>query len=167
MGLFDMFKSDAGATMTPHMAFVVSLYYIMAADGAFENEEIGVLLTVLGGEKQGNVIGVGAQNKALLDASIKYAKGHSVEQFLAEATPLLTDAQKMCILINLVDVSLADGEADPSEQVIFDKILRSFGISEERFRPFFEVVVLKNDRTVFTNPNNPKNAPGFQVRLTT
>jgi hypothetical protein len=34
-----------------------------------------------------------------------------------------------------------------------------------RFRPFFEVIVLKNDRSVFTNDHHPKNQPGYQVKL--
>ena len=50
-------------------------------------------------------------------------------------------------------------------QVLFGKFLQAFGISEERFRPFFEVIVLKNDRSVFTNPNHPKNSSGYRVSL--
>ncbi|SEI50121.1 Tellurite resistance protein TerB [Allopseudospirillum japonicum] len=165
MGLFDMFKGDSGDAMTPHLAFATSLLYMIAADGEFDNEEIGQLLAVLGGEKSGGTIGVGANNRALLDSAQRYIRSHSLEEFLQEATPLLTDAQKMCILTNLVDSSLADGEAEPEEQVMFGKFLEAFGIPEERFRPFFEVIVLKNDRAVFTQEDHPKNAPGFQVTL--
>lgn len=166
MGLFDMFKSDAGEQMTPHLAFAVSLLYMMSADGEIDTEEVGHLLSVLGGQDQGNgVIGVGAQNEKLLDNAIRYRQRKSADEFLAEATPLLSDAQKMCILVNLIDSSLADGQPEPEEQMLFGKFLQAFQISEDRFRPFFEVIMLKNDRAVFINPEHPKNQAGYQVSL--
>ncbi len=164
MGLFDIFKGDS-ETMTPHLAFTISLIYMMSADGNIENEEIGQLLSVLGGEESGGVIGVGANNRQLLDRAVKYARNHAPDQFLAEAASMLTDAQKMCILTNMIDSSLSDGQAEMEEQQLFNKFLQAFGISESRFKPFFDVIVLKNDRTVFTNSNHPKNQDGYQVQL--
>jgi uncharacterized tellurite resistance protein B-like protein len=164
MGLFNMFKGDS-ETMTPHLAFAISLIYMMSADGVIENEEVGQLLSVLGGEESGGVIGVGAQNRQLLDRAIKYTKNHSPDQFLTEAAPLLSDAQKMCILTNIIDSSLSDGQAASQEQQLFNKFLQAFGVSEDRFKPFFEVIVLKNDRTVFTNAGHPKNQEDYKVKL--
>jgi uncharacterized tellurite resistance protein B-like protein len=166
MGLFDMFKGDKGEGMTPHLAFATGLIYMMASDGEIDNEEVGHLLSVLGGESKGGVIGVGAQNRELLRKAQEYVRKHTPDQFIQEAAPLLSDAQKMCILTNLVDSSLADGEAEPEEQVLFGKFLQGFGISEGRFRPFFEVLVLKNDRSVFVNASHPHNSPNYQVNLT-
>lgn len=166
MGLFDMFKSDSGDKMTPHLAFATSLIYMMSADGEIDHEEIGHLLSVLGGEEQSNgTVGVGAQNQALLDNAVKYRRKNSIDTFLQEAAPLLSDAQKMCILTNLIDSSLADGQPEPEEQALFGKFLQAFGVSEARFRPFFEVIVLKNDRSVFTNQNHPKNDASYQVKI--
>lgn len=167
MGLFDMFKGDSGQEMTPHFAFAVSLMYMMSADGEIDNEEVGQLLAVLGGSKERGTIGVGGQNRALLDNAVRYRQKHTPDQFLQEAAPILTDAQKMCILTNLVDSSLADGEAEIEEQQLFGKFLQAFGVSEDRFRPFFEVIVLKNDRGVFLDKNHPKNSPDFKVNLST
>lgn len=168
MGLFDMFKSDAGTEMTPHLAFVVALIYMIAADGKIQNEEIGQLLAVLGGEKGSDgVIGVGAQNEKLLRSAQRYVESHPVDQFIQEASPLLTDAQKMCILTNLCDSLLSDGTADPTEQKMFYNFLQGFQVPEERFQPFFEVIMLKNDRTVFTNSEHPKNQPGYEIKLPT
>jgi uncharacterized tellurite resistance protein B-like protein len=164
MGLFDMFKGDAGE-VTPHFAFATSLIYMIGADGKVENEEIGQLLAVLGGEDSGGTIGVGAQNQKLLDRAFRYQQNNSADTFLAEITPILTDAQKMCILANILDSSLSDGTAAPEEQALFNQFLQAFGISEERFKPFFDVMVLKNDRSVFTNMEHPSNQPGHTVQL--
>lgn len=164
MGLFDMFKGDS-EEMTPHLAFTISLLFMMDSDGECDNEEIGHLLSVLGGQESSGVIGVGANNAVLLDRAIKYTRKNNLDTFLREAAPVLTDAQKMCIMVNLIDSSLSDGQAEREEQVMFGKFLQAFGITEERFRPFFEVIVLKNDRAVFTNQNHPKNRAGHQVQL--
>ncbi|MGK5508919.1 TerB family tellurite resistance protein [Brevibacillus formosus] len=165
MGLFDMFKTDKGEEMTPHFGFACSLLYMMKSDGEMDHEEIGQLLAVLGGEESNGVIGVGANNRQLLENAMKYTRNNSIEKFLSEVTPLLTDAQKMCILVNLIDSSLADGQPEHEEQELFGKFLTAFNISEDRFRPFFEVIVLKNDRGVFVNQNHPKNQPGYRVTL--
>jgi uncharacterized tellurite resistance protein B-like protein len=166
MGLFDMFNSDTGTEMTPHLVFVISLLYMMSADGEIDNEEVGQLLSVLGGQDDGNgTIGVGAQNEELFDAAIKYRKNNSVDTFLGVAVPLLSDAQKICILINLLDSSLADSTPEKEEQALFEKFIKAFGISENRFRPFFEVIAIKNDRSVFIDKNHRMNKPGFEVRL--
>ncbi|OPD56298.1 Tellurite resistance protein TerB [Bacillus anthracis] len=133
-------------------AFATSLLYMMGADGEYDNEELGHLLSVLSGK-----IYVGGNNDDLLEKAIKYVRKNSLDDFLKEASPSLTDAQKMCILVNLIDSSLSDGETEREEQVMFGKFLNAFGISEERFKPFFEVIILKNDRSVFTNNNHPKN----------
>ncbi len=165
MSLFNMFKSDKGEAMTAHKAFAIALLYTMAADGEMDAEEVGHLLAVIGGEKSGGTIGVGANNQALLNASMKYVRSHSHEQFLAEATPVLTTAQRLCILMNLVDSALSDGEAEPEEREFFDKAQKAFGITDEQFRPYFEVIMMKNDRAVFVDKNHPMNQPGFQVGM--
>jgi len=76
----------------------------------------------------------------------------------------LTDAQKMC-LVNIIDSSLSDGDAETQEQQLIAKFLKAFEISEERFKPFFEVILLKNNRSVFLNPNHAKNQSRYKVNL--
>jgi hypothetical protein len=82
MGLFDRFKADQGQHMTPHLAFATSLIYCMGADGEMDNEEIGHLLSVLGGTTERGQIGVGANNRALLDQAVRIARTKPVDQFL-------------------------------------------------------------------------------------
>lgn len=165
MSLFSMFKGDKGEQMTPHKAFAVALLYTMAADGEMDAEEVGHLLSVIGGSSSGGTIGVGANNQALLNSAMKYVRSHSPDQFLAEATPLLTTAQRLCILMNLVDSALSDGEAEPEERAFFDKTQAAFGISDEEFRPYFQVLMMKSDRSVFLDQNHPLNRPDFKVGL--
>jgi len=166
MGSFDRFKADQGQHMTPHLAFATSLIYCMGADGEMDNEEIGHLLSVIGGASERGRIGGGANNGALLDQAVRIARTKPVDQFLAEVTPMLTDAQRMCILLNLVDSAMSDGEAEGEEQDLVAKFQRAFGIPDERFVPFFEALHAKNDRSVFIDPSHPHNRDGYVVQIT-
>ncbi len=165
MGLFDRFKADQGQQMTPHLAFAASLIYCLGADGEMDNEEIGHLLSVIGGSKERGQIGVGGNNRALLDQAMRIARTKPLDQFLAEVTPILTDAQRMCILLNLVDSAMSDGEAEGEEQELVGRFQRAFGITDERFVPFFEALHAKNDRTVFLDPSHPHNRDGYVVEI--
>ncbi len=92
-----MFKGDKTRTengMEPHFAFATSLLYMMGADGEYDNEELGQLLSVLGGKNKGGTIYVGGNNDDLLEKAIKYVRKNSLDTFLKEAAPSLTDAQK-------------------------------------------------------------------------
>ncbi|CAM5719584.1 Tellurite resistance protein TerB OS=Lysinibacillus sphaericus OX=1421 GN=LS41612_12790 PE=4 SV=1 [Lysinibacillus sphaericus] len=53
--------------MNPHFAFVTSLLYMMGADGEYDNEEIGQLLSVIGGKKKGSTVYVGGNHNDLMD----------------------------------------------------------------------------------------------------
>ena len=73
MGLFDVFKGDSAQAMTPKMALGASLLYMMSADGNVEQEEIGQLVSVLGGDR------------AALDNALKYVRKSNVDTFLQTA----------------------------------------------------------------------------------
>lgn len=137
MGLFDVFKGDSAQAMTPKLAFAASLIYMMSVDGQIEEEEIGQLISAIGGDR------------ATLDNALKYVRKNKVDAFLEQVPLVLSEPQKLCALTNLCDSLLADGNAAQAEQVLFNKFLTAFGVSEERFRPYFDVIAMKNDRSVF------------------
>ena len=159
-------KAKVDTEMNPQLAFVVSLLYMIASDGVIQNEEIGQLLAVLGGEEgPDGQMTVGDRNERLLRSAQAYVEEHSIQEFLEEAAPRLNDVQKMSILVNICDSLLSDGKAEAPEQKVFRTFMSAFGINEERFQPFFEVLILKNDRTVFSFSKHPKCREGYKVRL--
>ena len=137
MGLFDMFKGDAAPALTPKLAFATALLYMMSADGEIEQEEIGQLVSVIGGDR------------ALLDDAVKFTRKVTLDQYLTQAPGQLNEAQKLCILVNLCDSLLSDGSAAPQEQALFGRFLQAFGVPEAQFAPHFQVIAIKNDRSVF------------------
>jgi uncharacterized tellurite resistance protein B-like protein len=136
--MFGMFKSQTALDLTPRNALVVSLIYCMGADGEMDPEEIAHLVSVLGP-------GATREN---LDACMKYSRANKPDVFLAAVSPKLNEAQKLCILLNMVDSAMADGEAEAEEQALFTRFQAAFGLSEEALRPHFQTLVAKNDRAV-------------------
>lgn len=146
MGLFDVFKGDKAFELTPYTTFVTAMLYIMAADGEINENEIGQLIAAVGGNQMKNV-----NINDILKGASKYIKANKVDAFLAEVGTKLNDAQKMCILVNLIDTIFSDGNAAQEEQETFAKFMKAFDISEERFKPHFETITTKNQKSVFFN----------------
>ena len=138
MGLFDMFKSEP-PKLSPRMALAVGLLYMMASDGQIEQEEIGQLQSVVGGDR------------SLLETAVKYWRAVSFDQFLQAAPSVLNESQRLCLLVNACDSLLADGVAAPQEQAMFGQLLGAMAVSEDQFRPYFQAIAIKNNRSVFGN----------------
>lgn len=136
MGLFDMFKGDAEQALTPKLTFAASMIYMVGVDGQIEEEEIGQLISAIGGDR------------ALLENALKYVRKTPVDAFLQKAPASLSKEQRLFVLTNLCDSLLSDGSAAPQEQALFGRFMSAFEVSEESFRPQFEVIALKNNRNV-------------------
>jgi uncharacterized tellurite resistance protein B-like protein len=135
--------------MTPSLAFAISLIYCVTVDREVDAHEVGQLVSAFGGKVGPDLIEVGADQRDVFHRAVEYVRTRKSDDFLTEAAPILTETQRLCILLNMVDSALADSKAEPEERKLLAKFQRAFGISDERFRPFFEVILLKNDRGIF------------------
>ncbi|WP_245524282.1 TerB family tellurite resistance protein [Methylobacterium nonmethylotrophicum] len=133
-----MFKSQTSLDLTPRTCLAVSLVYCMGADGEIDPEEVGHLISVLGRNA----------TRQQLDAAVRYARATQPGQFLADAAPRLRPEQKLCIILNMIDSAMADGEAEPAEQQLIMQFAQAFGLSEADLTPYFKALVAKNDRAV-------------------
>lgn len=138
MGLFDMFKGGGATEITPRRALTVSLIYCMGSDGEIDPEEVGHLMSVLGRNA----------TRDELDRCLKYARATPIEKFLEEATPKLDPTQRMCILLNMIDSAMSDGEAEEGERQLIERFQQGFGIDYAGLEPHFRALAIKNDRRV-------------------
>jgi uncharacterized tellurite resistance protein B-like protein len=138
MGLFDAFKAKT-PELTPRLSLAVGLLFMMSADGVIEQEEIGVLLANLHGDQR------------LLDDAISYGRATGIDDFLASSAMLLNEAQKHCVLLNLADALLSDGNAAAQEKNLFDRFLKSWNIAEIDFKSSLDIIMRKNDHSVLGN----------------
>jgi len=138
MGFFDKFSGST--ELTPAIALATSMIYMMASDGEVNDEEMNYLAVKL--------YAIGDANE-LIKLSQKYSKQQDLEAFQKEANEKLTEDQKFTILANLIDILLADGDADEEEQNLFFSFVQAFGISEEDIQPYIDILSTKNDLASF------------------
>ena len=137
--MFNLFKSQsASLELTPRACLAVALLYCMAADGETDEEEVGHLVSVLGR----------GATRQQVDAAVRYARATGPERFLADAAPRLRPDQRLCILLNMIDSAMSDGEAEQGEQDLVRRFSEAWGLSEEALTPHFRTLVAKNQRTV-------------------
>ena len=120
-------------TLTPPLALVVSLIYMMAADGSMAEEEVGRLNATVGG------------SPALLKAGLRYVSKVRAPQFLALAAPMLDERQRLCILLNACDTMMSDHKVVKVESDLFRRMLTSFEVTEKEFERYLNIIFLKND----------------------
>lgn len=122
--------------LTPQMALAASVLYMMSADGSMAEEEIGQLNVVIG------------RSEFLLQDSLKYVRKIKFQQFIKDAAAILNPAQQLCILTNVCDSMMSDGEVVDVEMDLFRRMLTAFGFSEEKFQPYFTILSRKNKKPV-------------------
>lgn len=140
---------ESGVPMTPELAFVVSLLYLISPDRCLRSQEVGFLLSVVGGRREGQSTFRLGTGDSLVSRAIAYRSRIPVEDFLREAEPILGDDQKTRIIINMTDWALSDGPLTQGESRLLGKFVKAFGVSKNWFAMILEILGQKNDRTVF------------------
>lgn len=137
--MFGMFKSQSASfDLTPRNCLAVSLIYCMAADGEMDEEEIGHLISVLGR----------GATRQQLDAALRYVRATRPEQFLTDSAARLRPDQQLCILLNMIDSAMSDGEAEQGEQELVKRFAAAWSLTEAALEPHFRTLVAKNERSV-------------------
>ena len=136
MGAGDIAISEA-IKLSPPLVLTACLLYIMASDGKIQEQESSQLQQVIGG------------NDGLLAHALAYVKAFPVEKFLEDAPSVLSQQDKLCIMANVYDSMLADGNADKREHEIFNKFREAFDLQKSDLNLIVEVVTLKNNKGIF------------------
>jgi hypothetical protein len=135
LGAYDAHASTSEA-LTAHVALATSLLYMMAASGAIAAENMAQLHALIG------------ECEGLQGVALAYIRRVKFNQFLPQASALLTDAQKLYILVHACDSLLLDGRIEDLERQMFQAMLSAFGYSERSFRPYFHTLEIKNAKPV-------------------
>ena len=122
--------------LSPPLVLAAALLYMMLSNGEVEKAEIDQLQSVIG------------KNADLLRCAVDYVQSVPVEQFISDARDVLDSPDKLCVLTNMCDAMLSDGQADAIELDLLARLTEAFGFSDEEFQPFYEAISLKNDKTV-------------------
>jgi len=117
MGAGDIDISEA-IKLSPPLVLAACLLYIMAADGRIQEQESSQLQQVIGG------------NDGLLVHALAYVKAFPVDKFLEDAPSVLSQQDKLCIMANVCDSMLADGNTDKKELEIFNTFREAFDLQK-------------------------------------
>ena len=123
--------------LTPYLSLIVAILYMMAADDEISDQECNQLLSVFGDDQQ------------ILQRALKYVESKSVDEFLAEMPEVVEGENRLCILLNVCDSSMSDGDFSKSEMILFSRMLTSLGYEKNSFKPYFDTIALKNKHSVF------------------
>jgi uncharacterized tellurite resistance protein B-like protein len=144
VNLLDDLKHEAGMAdvggeqihLTPYLALACALLYMVASDGELDAAESSHLQSVLGGDAE------------VLRYGVHYVQTLSFDGFLIDAPELLSSKDKWCILANVCDALLSDGQADSAELAQFSRLKQAFGVADKQFEPLFKILALKNDKSI-------------------
>jgi uncharacterized tellurite resistance protein B-like protein len=122
--------------LTPMLSLAVALLYMMTADGEIEEHESSQLQAVVGG------------NEDALDLAMEYVETVPLSQFLADAPDQLNNEDRLCILCNVCDSIMADGQVNSAELALFTQMSNAFGVSSQTFEPYFKAIEFKNKKSI-------------------
>jgi hypothetical protein len=122
--------------LTPIVGFCAAVYAMIQADSDIDDEELEFLNrlidhppTVLKG----------------LDALRRLG---TVELF-AQLSDLMDDTQKLCMMANLVEMSMIDGLVRGPERRLLTQVREATGVEKSNYDAIFEILMIKNNRSVF------------------
>ncbi|MEY4016981.1 MAG: hypothetical protein RLZZ189_779, partial [Pseudomonadota bacterium] len=81
--------------------------------------------------------------------ALAYVKAFPVEKFLEDAPSVLSQRDKLCIMANVCDSMLSDGNADIKEIKIFETFREAFDLQKSEINHIIDTVTLKNNKNIF------------------
>ena len=146
---------------TPLDLLITALAYLMKGDGEVSAAERDTLMAIL--NKHVETKELEAESlMVMIGAALTHANTVPLKTFAQEAADQLSPGQKLCIFSNIFDMALADGVMRSGEKNVLDIFRVAFEIDSKVMRAIMEILVLKNDTSIFTNPNHPNNEADYK-----
>ena len=123
-------SDDARIQLTPYLALLAAILYMMLADGEVSDSESSQLQSVVG------------DNEEALHRAVRYVETTPIDTFLAELPSVVFGNDKLCILLNACDSIMSDGVLSNTEWDLFQNLLTALGHTEKSFKPYFGAISL-------------------------
>jgi len=135
MGIFGS-REKPRPELTPKLCLAIGMVYITAADGYLSEVERYDLRKVLPDEE-------------VLQRALEYCSHTPTTDFLEQCARLLDAEQKLCLLLNMADAGMADGDFAEEERQVLTEFQKAFGIADEAVAPHLASLTVKNARQIF------------------
>ena len=143
---------------------ITALAYLMKGDGEVSAAERDLLMAILNKHVEKKELEA-EKLMVIVGDALTQANTVPIKTFAKEAAEQLTPGQKMSIYANLFDMALADGVMRSGEKVVLDVIRVAFEIDIKITKAMMEILVLKNDTSIFSNAVHPHNEPDYKPRV--
>ena len=123
--------------LTPATALVVALGHLAGATSAYAEGRLAPFLPA----------GIG-YDADLLRRVERYLSEVPLDQFLAEASALLSRGQKLVLALQLLDCQLAAGDP-PGQRGLVEQLIAGLGVDADRLAAHRATLALKNALSLF------------------
>ncbi len=137
MGLFDKLVGKKETVLTPKAALALACMTVVAADGGVDEEEMATLKRIVKDDQQA------------FHTAIKVYKDLSTQECVDLVVASLNPKQRVAVLVNLLDIAMADGVFAGPEEKLLVAYLEALQISEQVVKDLVEMIALKNDHSIF------------------
>ncbi len=146
-------SDDARVQLTPYVALLSAIIYMMIADGEVSDSESSQLQSVVG------------DNEDALHRAVRYVESTPIDVFLTELPLVVFGNDKLCILLNTCDSIMSDGVLSNTEWDLFQNLLTALGHTEKSFKPYFGAISIKNKRSVLGSFDQKFSADALTPQL--
>ncbi len=123
---------DPPNALGPHLALASAMLYMVAADG------------YIGVQERAKLAVFTSAFEGLQKASLRQVRTVRVDDFLKQASAAFNQSIKLHILTNVCDTMLCSGEVAPADSRLFIKMLSTWGLSGDTFKPYYLLLKIKN-----------------------
>ncbi len=152
---------DGMSDLSPLQALAIATAYIVMADKKAMPEERASLVSLLGKHVSRRELSSTQIQKLTADAFAYVAK-HEFGKFLTSIEATLSPAQIISILSNMYEMMIVDGSVVAREKELVEEFYRYFDLDRRIVNTIREILMIKNDTTIFLRNDHPNNSSDFR-----
>ena len=120
------------------VGFCAAMHALIQADGKVDEAELTMLDLIVDDSK-------------MLAAGLECWRRLGTERLVAEIANTFNPEQKLCLMINLLEVAVTDGYLRSHEKVLLKQLRDGIGVDREEFSAAYRVIMTKNNLSVFND----------------
>ena len=152
---------DGMPELTPMQVLAVATAYVVMADKKALPEERASLVSLLGKHVCRREMS-STQIQRLTADAFAYVAQYDYNRFLMSIEATLSPAQIISVLTNMYETMIVDGSVVAREKELIDEFYRFFDFDRRVVNTIREVLMVKNDTTLFLREDHPNNTPEFR-----
>ncbi len=134
MGLFNKLGGGKDfSQISPKSAMLMAAITMVAADGDIDDDELAIIHRLDGKRATRD-----------FDDALKAWKKLSIDECVNLSAEIMNLEQQTMTMANLIDIAMADGILDGSEEELLEKYVEAFSVPQSEIEKMVEVIGIKN-----------------------